>query len=105
MTVPDLYAFLSQLLLGVLSTIGPDNVPQSALVGIAVSEKLEIIFVTVKTSRKFPNLIARSTRSFVIGWAAEQTVQYEERAESLAETHWPISSRYTSIPGLNVTLT
>ena len=54
MTVPDLYAFLSQLKLGVLSTIGPDNMPQSALVGIAVSQKPEIVFDTVKTSRKFP---------------------------------------------------
>jgi hypothetical protein len=111
MTVPDLYAFLSQLKLGVLSTIGPENVPQSALVGIAVSEDLEIIFDTVKTSRKFPNLIARSTCSFVIGWAAEQTVQYEGRADELsgdALAHfqqiyfdsWPECHAHLSWPGI-----
>jgi hypothetical protein len=82
-TVPDLYAFLSRFKLGVLSTIGSTNVPQSALVGIAISEKLEIIFDTVKTSRKFSNLIAQPACSFVIGWAAEQTVQYEGRADEL----------------------
>ena len=83
MTVPDLYAFLSQFKLGVLSTIGGGNAPQSALVGIAVSERLEIIFDTVKTSRKSANLIAQPGCSFVIGWAAEQTVQYDGRAEEL----------------------
>jgi hypothetical protein len=40
----------------------------------------EIIFDTVKSSRKYPNLIARHRCSFVIGWAGEQTVQYEGEA-------------------------
>jgi Pyridoxamine 5'-phosphate oxidase len=111
MTVPDLYAFLSQFKLGVLSTIGGANVPQSALVGIAVTEKLEIIFDTVKTSRKFPNLIAQSTCSFVIGWAAEQTVQYEGCADELSGDElaafqqiyfdfWPECRTHLSWPGI-----
>lgn len=111
MTVADLYAFLSQCKLGVLSTIGDANVPQSALVGIAVTEKLEIIFDTVNTSRKFRNLIARSNCSFVIGWAAEQTVQYEGRADELSgdelapfqQTYfrsWPECRAHLSWPGI-----
>lgn len=84
MTEPDLYRFLLQCKLGVLGTIGDADVPQSALVGIAVTDKLELIFDTVKTSRKYPNLIRRPACSFVMGWTAEQTVQYEGRAHELS---------------------
>jgi hypothetical protein len=83
MTKSDLHDFLSKHRLGVLSTLGGTNTPQSALVGIAVTPELEIVFDTVKTSRKYPNLVTRPKCSFVIGWAGEQTVQYEGRAEEL----------------------
>ncbi len=73
---------MSQCKLGVLGTLY-DGAPQSALVGIAVTPKLEIVFDTVNTSRKFRNLIANSSCSFAIGWNGEQTVQYEGRAEQL----------------------
>jgi pyridoxine/pyridoxamine 5'-phosphate oxidase len=85
MTDADLYSFLVKCKLGVLGTIGPSGAPQAALMGIAVTEKLEIVFDTVKSSRKYPNLIARPSCSFVVGgWSAgEQTVQYEGEAEEL----------------------
>ena len=83
MTETDIYAFVAQFRLGVLSTISDANVPQSALVGIAVTPRLEIIFDTVKSSRKYRNLIANRVCSFVVGWAGEQTVQYEGEAEEL----------------------
>ena len=83
MTQGDLHRFIAQCKLGVLSTLAETGAPQSALVGIAVTPNLEIIFDTVKTSRKYPNLIARHRCSFVIGWAGEQTVQYEGEAEEL----------------------
>jgi len=51
--------------------------PQSALVGIAVTPELEIIFDTIKNSRKYPNLIARPACSLVVGLQGEQTVQFE----------------------------
>ena len=84
MTELDLHRFLLQCKLGVLGTIGFANVPQSALVGIAVTDHLEIIFDTVKSSRKYPNLIDRPACSFVIGWTGEQTVQYEGHAKELS---------------------
>ena len=84
MTEADLYKFLIQCKLGVLGTIGDAGTPQSALVGIAVTEGLEIVFDTVKNSRKYPNLIARPACSFVVGWAGEKTVQYEGQAEELS---------------------
>ena len=83
MTETDLYHFMTQCKLGVLASIGPERTPQSALVGIAVTPKLEIIFDTVRSSRKCPNLLATPACSFVIGWTGEQTVQYEGRAFEL----------------------
>jgi pyridoxine/pyridoxamine 5'-phosphate oxidase len=83
MTQADLHRFIAQCKLGVLSTLAETGAPQSALVGIAVTPNLEIIFDTVKTSRKYPNLIARCRCAFVIGWAGYQTVQYEGEASEL----------------------
>src|SRR5260370_36309738 len=75
-----IYALMMQHRYGVVSSISRDGYPQSALVGIATSPELEIIFDTVKSSRKYPNLIERPRCSFVIGWAWEQTLQYERIA-------------------------
>jgi hypothetical protein len=75
------YSFMKQHRYGVVSSIGPDGTPQSALVGIATSPDLQIIFDTVKSSRKYLNLIARPACSFVVGWGGEQTVQLEGVAE------------------------
>lgn len=63
-----------------LGTISPQGLPQSALVGIAVTPELEIIFDTVKSSRKYHNLIANPNCCFVIGWTGEITMQYEGQA-------------------------
>jgi hypothetical protein len=83
MTEADLYDFMVKFKLGVLGRVGDANAPQSALVGIAVTKDLEIVFDTVKHSRKYPNLIARPACCFVVGWEGEQTVQYEGEAEEL----------------------
>ncbi len=74
---PEVFAFMSRFRYAVVSSIAPDGSPQSALVGIAVTPQLEIVFDTVKSSRKYPNLVARPRCSFVVGWGGEQTVQYE----------------------------
>lgn len=80
MTKSDIYRFISKQKLGVLGTVSAAGSPQSALVGIAVTPALEIIFDTVKSSRKFQNLVSRSECSFVVGWTGEITVQYEGQA-------------------------
>ena len=56
MTKTDLYEFLAGCKLGVLGTIGTDDRPQSSLIGIATSGELEIIFDTLKTTRKYRTL-------------------------------------------------
>lgn len=113
MTEADLYTFMAKQKLGVLGTISQTESPQSALVGIAVTPQLEIVFDTVKTSRKYPNLITHPACSFVIGgWGSgEQTVQYEGKAEELtppALQHyqaayfktWPDGPARMSWPGI-----
>jgi pyridoxine/pyridoxamine 5'-phosphate oxidase len=80
MTKTDIYQFIAKQKLGVLATLSPGGRPQSALVGIAVTPELEIIFNTVKNSRKFQNLVSNSGCSFVVGWTGEITVQYEGQA-------------------------
>ena len=73
----DLHSFMVRHRYGVVSSLSGNGTPQSALVGIAISPDLEIIFDTVRSSRKYPNLIARPNCSFVLGWSGEQTVQFE----------------------------
>jgi general stress protein 26 len=72
-----IYAFMAGCRRGVLSSTSGDGTPQSALMGIAVTPALEIIFDTKRSSRKYANLIRRPACSFVVGWEGEQTVQYE----------------------------
>jgi hypothetical protein len=79
MTRADIYLFISKQKLGVLGTLSSGS-PQAALVGIAVTPELEIIFDTVNTSRKFHNLMLNPRCSFVVGWEGEITVQYEGQA-------------------------
>jgi pyridoxine/pyridoxamine 5'-phosphate oxidase len=89
-----IHQFISQHRYAVVSSLAPENTPQSALIGIAVSPNLEIIFDTVKSSRKYPNLIANPNCSLVIGWENEQTLQLEGRAH---EPQGPDLARYQKI--------
>jgi pyridoxine/pyridoxamine 5'-phosphate oxidase len=79
-----LYQFLARHELGVLSTTGPSGEPQSALVGIATTPSLEIIFDTVQKSRKSANLARDQRAAFVVGWEGEITVQFEGLARQIS---------------------
>jgi hypothetical protein len=80
MTKTELFEFMAKRKLGVLGTLSPDGEPQSALVGIAVTPALEIVFDTVRSTRKYRNLTSIPACSFAIGWEGEATVQYEGEA-------------------------
>lgn len=80
MTKSALHNFINAHKLGVLGYVSRQGAPRSALVGIAVTPELEIIFDTVSGSRKYVDLRANPSASFVIGWEGEATVQYEGRA-------------------------
>jgi general stress protein 26 len=79
------YQFINQHKLGVVATINMAGNSEAALIGIAVSDKLEIIFDTVNTSRKYQNILRHQQVSVVIGWDNETTVQYEGIAEVLSD--------------------
>lgn len=81
MTRAELYPFLEKHRLGVQSTVSPSGDPQAAVVGIAITPELEIVFDTVDTSRKCQNLRADPKIAFVIGWDQEITVQLEGVAD------------------------
>ena len=96
---------------GVVSSVAADGTPQSALVGIATTPDLEIVFDTVKSSRKYPNLIARPSCSLVVGWSGEQTVQFEgvaeeptgaelERCQQAYFAVWPDGRAHLAWPGI-----
>jgi len=106
-----LYSFMTQHRFGVVSSVSGDGVPQSALVGIAITPQLEIIFDTVKSSRKYPNLIARPVCSFVVGRVGEQTVQFEgyaiepdepdlKRYQEMYFAVWPECKAHRSWPDI-----
>lgn len=84
MTKHELFAFMQSQKYAVLSCVNEEGAPESALVGIAVTPELEIVFDTVKTSRKYANLCARPAASFVVGCTGDQTLQYEGTTQELA---------------------
>jgi general stress protein 26 len=84
MNKDEVFNFIEGEGLGVIATVGEDGAPEAALVGVAVTPKLELVFDTVRSSRKYPNLKSNSHIAFVIGCTTEVTVQYEGIAEELA---------------------
>jgi general stress protein 26 len=83
MNVQEVYEFMNKERLAVLSTVTDGGQPEAALMGMAVTPQLEIIFDTVKSSRKYPNLKKNPRVAWVIGCTTEVTVQYEGVAEEL----------------------
>jgi pyridoxine/pyridoxamine 5'-phosphate oxidase len=111
MTKEELFGFMAAHRLGVLGSVSPEGEPQSALVGIAVTEELEIVFDTLTTTRKYRNLMADSRACFAIGWEGEQTVQFEgeafvpegselNRYKSVYFATWPDGPARQSWPGI-----
>jgi hypothetical protein len=110
-TEAGLYKFIAAQTLAVVSSTGPGGAPQSALVGIAVTLDLHVVFDTLEQSRKAQNLIARPACSLVIGWTGEITVQFEGLADQhkadeegdwkdLYFTAWPDCRDHLKWPGI-----
>jgi hypothetical protein len=77
----QLLRFLQAQRLGIVASISPAGDPQSAVVGIAVTDQLEIVFDTLSSTRKCENLRRLPKISVVAGWDQEITVQYEGVAD------------------------
>lgn len=83
MQLDEVYRFIDGEKLSVLATVAVDGTPEAALMGVVATPELELIFDTVKSSRKYPNLKSNPRVAFVIGCSSEITVQYEGIAEEL----------------------
>jgi pyridoxamine 5'-phosphate oxidase-like protein len=88
MTNEDLFGFIKEQWFAVLSTVNENNSPEAALVGIAVTPDLEIVFDTLKTSRKYANLRANAAAAFVVGCTGDKTLQYEGTASEPTARNW-----------------
>lgn len=81
MTRSDLISFLRQHKYAVQASVSATGVPQAAVIGIAVTDRLELVFDTLGDTRKMSNLRANNRVALVIGWDEDQTVQCEGLAD------------------------
>jgi uncharacterized protein (TIGR02246 family) len=87
MNAASVLAFLRQHRLAVQTSVTRRGGPQAAVVGIAVTDRLEIVFDTLESTRKAQNLRQNDKAGFVIGGldaGDERTVQYEGVADEPA---------------------
>lgn len=84
MTRDELLEFMRSHRYAVESSVSPAAAPEAAVVGIAVTDRFEIVFDTLASSRKAENLRRHPRIAFVIGGTLdgdERTVQYEGVAD------------------------
>ena len=85
----QILAFLRAHKLAIQATASADGVPQAAVVGYAVTDRLELVFDTLASTRKAKNLRDNPKLAFVIGGLKagdERTVQYEGIADEPSGT-------------------
>ena len=66
------------------ATVTEDGTPQAALIGIAVTDRLEVVFDTVASTRKLANLRTNPRIALVIGGWSDgdpRTLQYDGVAD------------------------
>ena len=84
MTRAELLQFMRGHSLAVQTSVSPSGAPQAAVVGIVVTDDLEVFFDTLDRTRKVHNLRRNPKIAFVIGGITsgdERTVQYEGVAD------------------------
>ena len=79
----EVVQFVAGQTLAVVATLGTYGAPQAALVGIAVSDRFELVFDSIDTSRKIRNLRRDPRIAVVIGGTMqdERTVQVDGVAD------------------------
>ena len=102
----DLLAFMREERYAVQASTSPKGDPEAAIIGIVVSDRFEVFFDTLDTTRKATNLRSNSRLAFVIGPTAagsERTVQYEGVQMNRSAPNWRgfsicISARFPMDP-------
>lgn len=79
----DVAQFVAAQQFAVVATLGPDGAPQAALVGIAVTDRFELVFDSVESSRKIGNVRRDERVAVVVGGTMqdERTVQIDGVAD------------------------
>lgn len=80
MTHTEIVELLRRHEFAVIASIADDGAPLAALVVVAVSEHLEIVFDTLTVSRKFHNIV-RDRRVALVISKGELTIQIEGHAD------------------------
>ncbi|HVV85232.1 MAG TPA: pyridoxamine 5'-phosphate oxidase family protein [Kofleriaceae bacterium] len=80
------FEFLRTHRLAVEASTAADGAPQAAVVGVAVSDRMELVFDTLRTSRKCQNLRRDPRVALVLGWDLDEgcTLQLEGVADEPA---------------------
>ena len=84
MTPAALLVFMRRYRVAVEGSVSADGAAQAAVVGIAITDRFEIVFDTLSSSRKAQNLRRNPKIALVIGGLSdgeERTVQYEGFAD------------------------
>ena len=76
-----LVAFIRQNRAGVVSTVSKNGAPEAALVYLAVTDDLELIFYALQNTRKSMNLRRDPRIAIVIGGDGDKSLQYEGIAD------------------------
>ncbi|HSX31430.1 MAG TPA: pyridoxamine 5'-phosphate oxidase family protein [Candidatus Saccharimonadales bacterium] len=81
--------FIAAQPLGVFCTINAQGLPEAAVMAVSQTDKLELIFQTPNTTRKYANLQANPHIAVVIGWDSEDftTVQYEGMVREVVDNN------------------
>lgn len=77
----ELFSFLRAQKWAVEASVTAAGAPQAAVIGVAVTDRLELVFDTVGTTRKAVNLRQNPKVALVLGWDEGQTVQLEGIAD------------------------
>ena len=101
MTPRELLSFMRTHRVAVQSSVTAEAAPQAAVVGIAVTDRFEIVFDTLGSSRKAANLRGNPSIALVLGGllpGEERTVQYEGRAdEPVGEERERLTEAYYAV--------
>lgn len=77
MTRSELLGLLQAQPWAVEASVNEEGKPQAAVIRVAVTEKLELVFDTLSASRKAVNLQENRRIALVMGWDNGQTAQIE----------------------------
>jgi pyridoxine/pyridoxamine 5'-phosphate oxidase len=77
MKLEEVFDVVRRKRLAVVSTVHDSGAPEAALVGFALTERDEVVFDTLGSSRKAVNIVRRPAAALVIGWENDISIQIE----------------------------